>query len=696
MPWEDNAKEQLKQKLSDDAHVADELDLFQVQVATEQQPQATDISDFAQEVMGEAWVVSVDTWVENFVALQRWPLWKLDVRDVREWGNDKAKDALELTTIGVAMQLIGPVLFAEIKAACPNRKTEWFASVDVAQIVGASDIATIAWLKQSLWVHAIPLTPAMESLLAILDEQPDHTHTHLIWDYIFEEYPSTVQLMKESMVSLTSAYTKDLTWWWKRRDDIIILPDDAGNASGNTGSWGKSARGVSVDHTKGARGMPLAWTWWAASRTTTSDLGGGWGGRGFASGGLPSSPPSHGPETSSDKRPAWKTYATSAAVIMWSTAISAWIWNWIRWASPPADANAPAPANAPNGQPWFFARRRPWLLWAGAIWWGALYYFNREKGDGSPLASSLPAGVDPASVVVTSWWTETGAAAGDVTGAVWGTAWGAAAGWLWWVAVEEDIPSARPVEATWLRSAGKEKWTEKKKDKADAKKEKIDVTFLKDKHESVAAMYTKLFSKFWYTSDKKALLVDTIAQKMYVVHNKEITDEYDISTAYNKKDDGSVKENAPDGISSASGSNGMPAGVLKISGKAWESAAPHTVLRPTVKDGDKGRLHGEAPEEVSDPENATQMTSRILYVEWLESSTKAARKRWIYIHGTSQEQLIWQPASHGCIRMMNADVIALCDQLEEWTLVGITNPTDYGYKLVDDRGDGKRWYVHQE
>ena len=33
----------------------------------------------------------------------------------------------------------------------------------------------------------------------------------------------------------------------------------------------------------------------------------------------------------------------------------------------------------------------------------------------------------------------------------------------------------------------------------------------------------------------------------------------------------------------------------------------------------------------------------------------------IYIHGTAQEQLIGQSVSHGCIRMLNDDVIALFD-----------------------------------
>ena len=45
--------------------------------------------------------------------------------------------------------------------------------------------------------------------------------------------------------------------------------------------------------------------------------------------------------------------------------------------------------------------------------------------------------------------------------------------------------------------------------------------------------------------------------------------------------------------------------------------------------------------------------------------------RFIYIHGTAQEQRIGHPASHGCIRMRNDDVIELFDLLEPGTPVDI-------------------------
>ena len=45
--------------------------------------------------------------------------------------------------------------------------------------------------------------------------------------------------------------------------------------------------------------------------------------------------------------------------------------------------------------------------------------------------------------------------------------------------------------------------------------------------------------------------------------------------------------------------------------------------------------------------------------------------RYIYIHGTHEEGLIGQKASHGCIRMFNNDVIELFDMVSEGTKVQI-------------------------
>ncbi|MCS7228222.1 MAG: L,D-transpeptidase [Endomicrobia bacterium] len=48
-----------------------------------------------------------------------------------------------------------------------------------------------------------------------------------------------------------------------------------------------------------------------------------------------------------------------------------------------------------------------------------------------------------------------------------------------------------------------------------------------------------------------------------------------------------------------------------------------------------------------------------------------SEKRKIYIHGTPEEGLIGRPASHGCIRMKNLDIVELFDLVPVGTLVEI-------------------------
>jgi len=63
--------------------------------------------------------------------------------------------------------------------------------------------------------------------------------------------------------------------------------------------------------------------------------------------------------------------------------------------------------------------------------------------------------------------------------------------------------------------------------------------------------------------------------------------------------------------------------------------------------------------------------SRILWLDGLEEDNANTRERFIYIHGTKHEDKIGRPASHGCIRMRNADVIELFDLVDEDTPVVI-------------------------
>ncbi|MEI6278828.1 MAG: L,D-transpeptidase [Verrucomicrobiae bacterium] len=63
--------------------------------------------------------------------------------------------------------------------------------------------------------------------------------------------------------------------------------------------------------------------------------------------------------------------------------------------------------------------------------------------------------------------------------------------------------------------------------------------------------------------------------------------------------------------------------------------------------------------------------SRILWLEGLDAGNENTRSRHIYLHGTNQEHLIGSPASHGCVRLRNDDIIELFRLVPSGTTVEI-------------------------
>jgi len=68
--------------------------------------------------------------------------------------------------------------------------------------------------------------------------------------------------------------------------------------------------------------------------------------------------------------------------------------------------------------------------------------------------------------------------------------------------------------------------------------------------------------------------------------------------------------------------------------------------------------------------------TRILWLSGCEPGFNRLRqvdtmRRFIYIHGTSDEQRLGNAVSHGCIRMRNRDVVELFDQVAPGTPVDI-------------------------
>ncbi len=122
------------------------------------------------------------------------------------------------------------------------------------------------------------------------------------------------------------------------------------------------------------------------------------------------------------------------------------------------------------------------------------------------------------------------------------------------------------------------------------------------------------------------------------------------------------------GLSCEAGSGGTPIGQFRVAMKFGDGQAAGTVFRSRVVTGE---LWTSDP---SSPLFATRedlVLSRILWLEGCEPHNANTLERYIYFHGTNQEHLLGTPASHGCIRLANADVIDLFDQVTEGTEVEI-------------------------
>ena len=109
------------------------------------------------------------------------------------------------------------------------------------------------------------------------------------------------------------------------------------------------------------------------------------------------------------------------------------------------------------------------------------------------------------------------------------------------------------------------------------------------------------------------------------------------------------------GIGTEMGSMKTPTGRFRVAEKIGGDTPTGTVFRSRVA------------LKAIDPLPPTEdlVMSRILWLDGLDEYNANTRDRYIYIHGTKHEDKIGTPASCGCVRMRNADVIELFDLVDE-------------------------------
>jgi hypothetical protein len=120
------------------------------------------------------------------------------------------------------------------------------------------------------------------------------------------------------------------------------------------------------------------------------------------------------------------------------------------------------------------------------------------------------------------------------------------------------------------------------------------------------------------------------------------------------------------GIGQIEGSNCTPLGLHCIAEKIGDGKPAGTIFKSREVVGNVSEL-GVA---------AGKITTRIMWLEGLEPGFNQGgnvdtHDRYIYIHGTGDQESIGRPASHGCIQLADADLIALFDLLPSGTLIWI-------------------------
>ncbi len=158
------------------------------------------------------------------------------------------------------------------------------------------------------------------------------------------------------------------------------------------------------------------------------------------------------------------------------------------------------------------------------------------------------------------------------------------------------------------------------------------------------------------TDYSELLFVSIKNQKMYHIKEGAIVKKYIISSSEY-------------GTGSEAGSNKTPLGLHKVKEKYGDRTPINGRMIGRVFYGQIATLYNDKTKSKTD-----DVTSRIFWLEGLENGKNKGEgidsyKRYIYIHGTSEEGRLGTPASHGCIRMKNNEVIDLYKTIAIGTLV---------------------------
>jgi len=169
----------------------------------------------------------------------------------------------------------------------------------------------------------------------------------------------------------------------------------------------------------------------------------------------------------------------------------------------------------------------------------------------------------------------------------------------------------------------------------------------------------KITEHGFYKPKSPYIIISASEQTLFLAINNQPLNTYKISTA-------------SAGLGNKAGSYKTPLGLHIIKTKIGDNAPLGSIFKGRENTGVIAKTLFD-PKEKNDADN---ITTRILWLSGLETGINKgegvdSHDRYIYIHGTDEEGRLGTPASHGCIRMANQDIVALFNQVESGTLVNI-------------------------
>jgi lipoprotein-anchoring transpeptidase ErfK/SrfK len=145
---------------------------------------------------------------------------------------------------------------------------------------------------------------------------------------------------------------------------------------------------------------------------------------------------------------------------------------------------------------------------------------------------------------------------------------------------------------------------------------------------------------------KRRLVVDSRKQNAVLQEDGHIIRRYVISTS-------------AEGLGCEPESFRTPPGRLTITEKIGAGLPEGAILR-----GRKSTGETWSPSTAETFASEDLVLTRILWLSGLEPHNANTRERYVYLHGTNHENLLGKPASQGCVRFSNRDIVELFDLLE--------------------------------